>query len=227
MMLKRSHFRLCYLIKLIALSAFTLTAQADLIGPGALIGFNGTSEQLEPELAGTMLVDEMISFSFSGRGEAQISGMVQQRVVRSSLDNSIDFYWRVVNDPSSTEAISYFHLLSFDAPEYNPNWRSDWPGDKAPVAVFRHFEPFESNVDFEFGFGYQYLDPGTASRFFFLNTTAMEFAKTASFTLANFDHSAESNSFSTYEPRAVPLPAAVWLFAIGLGMLGRLGGFRL
>lgn len=221
MMLKQPHFRLYYLIKLVALSVFTLTAQADLIGPGTMIGFNGTSEQLEPELAGTVLVDELIDFSFSG-----ISGTVQQRVVRSSLDNSIDFYWRIVNDSSSTEAISYFHLLSFDAPEYGPNWRSDWPGDKVPVAVFRHFEPFESNVDFEFGFGADPLVPGTETRFFFLNTTATEFAKTASFTLANIDHSAESNVFSTYEPKAVPLPAAVWPFVIGLGVMCWLGRFR-
>ncbi|UUZ49732.1 hypothetical protein LP420_05975 [Massilia sp. B-10] len=47
-----------------------------------------------------MLEDEIQAFSFVANGGV-ISGTVQSRVVRSTLDGTLDFYWRVVSDADS------------------------------------------------------------------------------------------------------------------------------
>lgn len=201
-------------------------AEAVLLNPGDNLPLPGTTVAAEPQLAGTVLVDEIIPFSFSaGTGLGDITGHVQQRVVQSSVDGTIDFYWRVINDANSAASIGSFRVGNFDSPEYNANWRSDGVGTIAPGSAHRFTGVDSSSVNFLFGSNAATsgsdLAPGQESRFFFFDTTATGYAKTATYDLTGTGVGPISASFDAYAPATVPLPAAAWL--LGSGLLG-LGG---
>lgn len=224
MKIKLAIFRKAFVAAALGLSAHS--AHAVLLNPGDTLPLPGTTVAAEPQLAGTVLVDELIPFSFSaGAGLGNITGEVQQRIVRSSVDGTLDFYWRVMNDPNSAAAIGSFRLGDFVSPEYNANWRIDGLGVKAPDHATRFSGSFDSYVNFSFnvfsanpGDG---LLPGQSSNFFFFDTTATNYAKTATFDLTNMVQNPISGQFAAYAPAAVPLPTAAWLF--GSGLLGLIG----
>jgi hypothetical protein len=209
-----------------ALGLSTLPAHAVLLSPGDFGAvLPGTTVGAEPQLAGTVLVDEVIPFSFSaGIGLGDITGQVQQRVVRSDVDGTLDFYWRVFNDETSASAIGSFRLGNFISPEYNANWRVDGLGDTAPSGADRFSGVYSSYVNFDFDVFSSDpaagLLPGHSSYFLLLDTTATNYAKTAAYDLTNMVQNPISGSFAAYTPAAVPVPASAWLFGSGLmGMI--------
>lgn len=217
------------LLVVAALGLPALSAHAVLLAENSDTVLPGTSVAAEPQLAGTVLVDELIQFSFSaGAGLGNITGTVQQRIVRSSVDGTLDFYWRVMNDANSAAAIGGFRFGNFVAPEYNANWRIDGLGDKAPDSAHRFAGDLNSYVNFNFNlFSSDPRDgllPGQSSNFFFMDTTATNYAKTALFDLTNMSQSMASGTFEAYSPSAVPVPAAAWL--LGSGLLGLIGVAR-
>ena len=201
----------------LALGLSAHSAHAVLLNPGDNLALPGTTVAAEPQLAGTVLVDELIPFAFG-----TISGQVQQRIVRSSLDGTLDFYWRVMSDPNSTAGIGSFRVGDFVSPEYNANWRSDGLGVHAPDRARRFTGVDASSVNFLFEGGG--LLATESSYFFFFDTTATNYAKTAFFDLTGTGVGAISKSFAAYSPSAVPVPAAVWL--LGSGLLGLIGVAR-
>lgn len=207
-----------------ALGACVLPAHAVLLNPGDFgVVLPGTTVAAEPQLAGTVLVDESIPFLFSaGPGLGNIFGTVQQRVVRSSVDGTLDFYWRVMNDAGSAAAIGSFRLGNFVAPEYNANWRIDGLGDKAPSHADRFPGAGDTFVNFDFDvFSTDPADgllPGQSSYFLLLDTTATHYDKSAMFDLTNMSQNPISQLYAAYTPATVPVPAAAWLF--GSGLLG-------
>ena len=200
-----------------------LSAHAVLLSPGDNLALPGTTVAAEPQLAGTVLVDELIPFSFSaGVGSGDITGTVQQRIVRSSVDGTLDFYWRVMSDPNSAAAIGSFRVGSFVSPEYNANWRIDGLGDKAPDHAHRFTGSEDTFVNFLFnGVPGDGLLAGQSSNFFLFDTTATNYAKTASFDLTGTGLGPISGQFAAYSPSPVPVPAAVWL--LGSGLVGLMG----
>jgi len=66
------------------------SAQAVVLPPGATVNLPGTTVAADPALAGVVEIDELVPFSFAAGG-GTISGDVQVRVVRSSVDNTLDF----------------------------------------------------------------------------------------------------------------------------------------
>lgn len=218
--------RVCVLA---ALGLSALPAQAVLLAPGDTALLSGTTVAAEPQLAGTVLVDELIDFTFSaGPGAGDIFGTVQQRVVRSSVDGTIDFYWRVMNSANSAAAIGSFRIGNFVSPEYNANWRIDGLGDKAPDSANRFTGTFDSYINFNFNLFSDAredgLRPGQSSYFLLLDTTATNYEKTATYDLTNMAQNPISGSFAAYGPSAVPVPAAAWL--LGSGLLGLVGVAR-
>jgi hypothetical protein len=204
-----------------------LSAHAVLLNPGDNgIPLPGTTAAAEPQLAGTVIVDELIPFSFSaGVGAGNIVGAVQQRIVRSSVDGTLDFYWRVFNSVNSAAAIGSFRIGDFVSPEYDADWRIDGLGGKAPDSATRFSGAMDSFVNFNFNvFSTDPNDgllPGQSSYFMFLDTTATSYAKTAAYDLTNMVQNPISGIFAAYSPAVVPVPAAVWLF--GSGLIGLLG----
>lgn len=202
------------------LSLSFFSAHAVMLNPGDNLALPGTTAAVEPQLAGTVLVDELIPFSFSaGTGLGDITGQVQQRIVRSSVDGTLDFYWRIMSDPNSAAAIGSFRVGNFVSPEYNANWRIDGLGVKAPDHAHRFTGSEDTFVNFLFG-GSGLL-PNESSNFFFFDTSATNYAKTALFDMTGTGTGPISAQFAAYSPAAVPVPAALWLF--GSGLLGMLG----
>ena len=207
----------------LALGVYAAPASAVLLNPGDILPLPGTTLAAEPQLAGTVLIDELIPFSFSaGTGLGNITGNVQQRIVRSSVDGTLDFYWRIMNDPSSAAAIGSFRIGNFVSPEYNANWRIDGLGVLGPDHAHRFAGSQDTFVNFLFGGGG--LLPNESSNFFFLDTSATNYAKTAMFDMTGTGTGPISAQFAAYSPSAVPIPAAVWLF--GSGLLGLIGVSR-
>jgi len=188
-------------------------AQAVILPPGATLNLSGTTVAADPDLAGVVEVDNIVPFSFAANG-GTISGDVQVRVVRSSVDNKLDFYWRVFNDAVSSGAIGSFRIGDFMSDIYDANWRIDGLGNVAPTSATRFSGTFDSFVNFNFG---NHLAPGLQSRFIFLDTSAASYARNAIYDLTNLGQTQISGLFSMYGPVAtVPEPAPVALFALAL-----------
>jgi len=191
--------------------ALTGSAQAVVLPPGATVNLPGTTVAADPALAGVVEIDELVPFSFAAGG-GTISGDVQVRVVRSSVDNTLDFYWRIFNDSESSGAIGSFRIGDFFTGVYDADWRIDGLGDVAPISATRFSGAFDSFVNFNFG---NQLAPGLESRFIFLDTNAVSYARNAIYDLTNLGQTQISGLFSTYGPIAtVPEPAPVALLAI-------------
>lgn len=184
-----THFNKKSIALSVLLGVSSFAAHAVNLNVGATVALDGTTASAEPQLEGTVLVDENIPFSFNG-----ITGHVQQRVVKSSKDGTIDFYWRVFNDRNSRGALGSFRVGDFIAPEYNVNYRIDGLGNLPPDKA-RRFD--WGSINFLFTDG---LAPGKESNFFFFDTTATEYAKNAFFDLTGTGSGNISASFPAYTP---------------------------
>jgi hypothetical protein len=176
----------------------------------------GTTSAARPELAGTVLADVLTPFSFAG---LDISGTVQSRVVREDASGTLDFYWRVQVDPSSTGGgVSAFRLVDFGYSSLtDADWRIDGVGTVPPTTA-RLFNPGgypAGAINFLFD---QSVGAGTSSEFFFLHTDARNYAETASYDLLGGPSQSLSGVFSTFAP-AVPEPAPASLLALGAVVL--------
>jgi len=184
--------------------------------PGGYTSLSGTTTAASPQLAGTVIEDDVVPFTFSSAG-GTVSGTVQSRVVRSTLDGTLDFYWRIVSDAGSTDTITQFRIGNFVTPVYNGDYATDGLGDIGPDAAFKFPGP-----DVNFMFGHETgseLTPGLSSYFFFLDTSAISYDRSALYDLTT--HSAISSSFSTFAPAAfVPEPGTSALLAGGMAFLG-------
>ncbi len=205
----------------VAVAAFlsVAPARAVLLGPGDSAVLPGTTSAAEPHLASVVQVDELIPFSFVGDDlGGLITGTVQQRVVLA-IDGTIDFYWRVLLDSASSGALGSFRIGDFVSPEYDVDYRIDGLGDSGPSDAHRFTAPFESFVNFNFSGG---LQPGDSSFFFFLDTSATAYAKTAIFDVTNVGQTHISDEFAAYSPAAVPEPSTIVLMGLGaVGLLRR------
>lgn len=223
-MLEKNHSNRQRLAKYLLISAvgfFASTTHAVILNPGVTTPLLGTTVAENPQLAGVVLADELIPFFFS-TDLGIVSGTVQQRVVRSSVDNTIDFYWRVSNDSSSDDVITSFRIGQFVSPEYDANWRTDGLGDIGPDSAHRFSGTQDSYVNFLFSGNH--LGAGLSSKFMFFDTSAMDYAETALFDLTSSGPGDISASFGAYAP--VPIPAAGWMLMTGIGMMGALGRRR-
>jgi len=181
----------------------------------------GTSAAAQPGLAGIILEETFTPYDFYG-SELHVTGMLQSRVVRSSLTGTLDFYWRVIPDAASTGDIYAFRVGGFPLMLLDANWRIDDLGSVGPQ-VARNFG--SGNVNFLFtpavytpgtvGIG---LHPADSSRFFFLRTDATAYGRVGIYDLLSDDGISEL--FTTFAP--VPEPSTLGLGALGiLGLIAR------
>ncbi|HJU99342.1 MAG TPA: PEP-CTERM sorting domain-containing protein [Burkholderiaceae bacterium] len=200
--------------------AVTQSVMAVTLPANTYVSLPGTTVAAEPQLAGVVLEDQVQAFSFNN-GSGIVSGTVQSRVVRSSVDGTLDFYWRVISDRSSAGDIGSFRLGNFVAPEYNANWRSDGLGNVAPDAAYHFGAPLVGYVNYIFGHtqGDPYLTPGSESYFMFLDTSATSYGKTALYDLTDPGQGNITTSYATFAP-AVPEPSSYAMLLLGLAGVG-------
>ena len=181
----------------------------------------GTKEVIRPELAGTVLVDQITPFTLGA-----ISGEVQNRVVRETASGTLDFYWRVILDPNSTAGgITAFRIGDFGfANLTDADYRIDGVGHDIETTA-RLFNPStrpDGAINFLFA---SPLPAAEDSNFFFLHTDATNFAYTADYDLLAGNDI--TGLFSTFAPAAaVPEPTPASVLALGLLTLGWLRSRR-
>jgi len=183
----------------------------------------GTTLLARPELAGTAVADTLRAFSFTASG-SPISGSVESRVVEETGTGTLDFYWRVLVDSTSTADVTWFRLGSFGYGNLtDADWRSDGVGTVAPTTA----ELFNPTVDpggfINFQFSGTGVGPGESSYLFFLHTDATAYADTAIYDLLGGPNATIGGLSSTYAPAApasVPEPAMLSLLALCLAGIG-------
>src|SRR3569833_1712277 len=98
-------------------------AHAVPLAPGGSVLTPGTSVAARPELAGTVVYDNMVPFTVKSTGGVVIAtGQFQDRVDKETGTGTLDFYYRLISDTSSTGNVTL-------------NTRQD-------------FAPFTTDVDF-------------------------------------------------------------------------------
>ena len=154
----------------------------------------GTTVVAQPELAGDIIEDVLVPYDFSGAGQT-VKGTVQNRVVRSSVDGTLDFYWRIIPDPSSTGGVIALRVGGFNGFVNDANWRIDGEGDVAP------------NIARNLGGGsvnFLFPDPGVlatnSSVFFFIDTLASNYADVGQYDLLCASNDCISPLFSAFAP---------------------------
>jgi hypothetical protein len=175
----------------------------------------GITAAARPELAGTVLEDLITPFSFNG-----VSGTIQNRVVRETGTGTLDFYWKInVGSSESGAGLVAFRLTDFGyAHIKDADWRIDGLGSVAPGTGRLFNEVSEPGGSINFLFDTP-VTAGTQSRFFFLHTDAVAYAKTAEFDLLSGASQPLSPTYSTFAP-AVPEPSSYGMALVGLAVAG-------
>jgi hypothetical protein len=174
----------------------------------------GTSATLRPELAGTVLEDVIQPYAFAGR-----SGTVQNRVVRSDVDGTLDFYWRIVPTPNpipdpttQNGRIFAFRVTGFGNYHLDGDWRADDLGNVPPHVAY-YFGGGSVNFLFDPG-----VHAGEGSRFFFLDTQAIAYAKVGQYDLLGGPSGLISPLFNTFVPVPEPTASVIMVMA-ALGLV--------
>ena len=202
--------------------AFSGAAQAVVLVPGVTTPLPGTSAASDPSLAGTIIQDILTPFTMSTPGGA-VTGDIQSRVVLA-VDGTLDFYWRVINDPTSAGPVGVLRTGDFSTSSYNANFRTDGVGTVAPQTAFLFVSPTPGFINFAFP-GPQGLQPGQSSLFIFLDTNATNYAQTAFVDVATFGTFQTSNEISTFGPASVVPEPSTWAMLL-IGFLGLGSAFR-
>jgi hypothetical protein len=152
-------------------------------------------------------------------GVATIHGSVQTRVVRSNVDGTLDFYWRII--PSHTPRlppiidtpVDSFVVSGFGATALDADWRNDMVGTTPPITA-RNFGG--GVVRFLFN---PVLGLGNVSNFFFLDTQAKAYAEVGHYDFVYGGGGSTSALVSTFAP--VPEPAAGLLGVLAAASISR------
>jgi hypothetical protein len=210
---------------LVATSARAVVVPAD---GSALLP--GTSLAADASLAGTVIAELVVPFSFTvvaggfpdgPQPVGTVSGSFESLVVREDGSGTLDFYWRVSNDADSYTTISTLELRNFAPAPYDADWRTDLAGDRgfsSATAYTLDVPAVFFNIQIDTSL-FAYLQPGESSDYAFLRTDATQFAQTAWMNIAAADAQSDTGGLSgriyTFAP-AVPEPASVALMLLGL-----------
>jgi hypothetical protein len=203
-----------FLSCLLCLSVTAGDAAAAILNPGNIVPLFGTTAAARPELDGVVLEDTLRPFLIDMGGGLSITGTVQDRVVRSDIDGTLDFYYQIANDATSDGSILFANRTDYSGMTTDVDWRIDGLGIAAPTFAFRQ----PSGNEVAFFFTSLPIGPGADSRFFFIDTDATAYDEGGQGLLAGVGSNGHGASvmFSTFQPVVVPLPNALYMFVAGL-----------
>lgn len=180
----------------------------------------GTTAAARPELAGLVLQDVLTPFSFDG-----ITGTVQNRVVRENGTGTLDFYWKINVDSNALAVtgapfdVTALRLENFGLSNItDSDWRIDGLGTQSPDTARLFSATSQPNGAVNFLFDTHPVHAGQSSNFFFLHTSATDYAQIADYDLLGNNSQGEriSGQFSTFAP--VPEPGTAGLTLAGLAI---------
>ncbi|WP_421658218.1 PTPA-CTERM sorting domain-containing protein [Leptothermofonsia sp. ETS-13] len=188
-------------------TVFTPIAQAVNLTAGSSVPLSGTTFAARPELGGIVIEDVLRSI---GTGLT-----LQDRIVRSNIDGTLDFYWRLRNDSNAAITIGdpSDHIsarrASFAGFSTDVDFRIDGLGIIPPLTANRSADG--STV--EFLFSPFTLAAGESTRFFFVKTNA------TTYNASGIGSFGPSDDFPTFQPAAVPTPALLpGIIGLGIGI---------
>jgi hypothetical protein len=126
----------------------------------------GLTEAQAPNLAGTVVSDRMVPFHLGGPGFS-ISGSIQERVVRETASQTLDFYYSISNNAGSSGVINSLRVGDFAGFAVAAAYRPDSVGTISTVAANREISGNHIVIDMQ-----QVIAAGQASHFILLMTNA-------------------------------------------------------
>lgn len=162
-----------------SIACLSVSARASVLLPpgGGPVALPGTTAAMEADLAGGVLHDKLIPFQIHApTGALLFAGELQNRVVRSSRDGALHFYYSVRNTkPGLNGVVSAVTTQSFGVSPYAAvDWRPDGLGDVNPMRAQRSGGVGDT-IRFLFPVSGHPLVGGEESRFFYIKTHAANF----------------------------------------------------
>lgn len=102
---------------------------------GRTVTLSGTTAAARPELAGLVIQDRLRPFASSGTGEPPVNGVLQERIVRSSVDNTLAFYYRIKELQGGIIRYIAIRFWPDTVTAVDVDYRIDGLGDVGPEAV--------------------------------------------------------------------------------------------
>ncbi len=197
------------LIACLAALGVTAASQAVILTPGVWSALPGS-----PGLPGTIIEDDVVPYSIFGVE----AGAVQNRVVRKD-DDTLLFLWRVTrNEVTAVAPVRAFRLGGFEVPTYDTNWSTTSVGTVPTNHAFLFDQPgghviwqFSTNLGGQDG-----IMATESSRFFWLDTDATSYARTAQYDLVI------GNDVTLLKSTFAPVPEPTSLIALGIGAIALL-----
>jgi hypothetical protein len=133
----------------------------------------GTNTRARPELAGTVVRDDLIDFEVrNAEGRVVFAGQVEDRVVRSKQRETLSFEFRIRNTrPNLPGRIKEIRRDGFAGWSADMDYRLDGVGAIGPDHVNR----YSKGATVGFWFGKTPITPAADSRFCFVLTNAAKF----------------------------------------------------
>jgi len=209
---------------LAALAIGTLWSGATLadmpaLNPDSTVNVSGTTVAAHPELAGTVLEDQLAHWD-DGNGT---SGWVQTRVVREDVAGTLDFYYRFY-EGSGFDSVWALRTTGFDGfMPVNVDYRTDGLGAFGPDTVKGIGT---GGINWVFTDGFLTTGNNAANSYFMLVQTDAMYYTIADADVLTFSYDETgkrieyaSNIFSVFAP-AVPEPETYAMLIAGLGLVG-------
>lgn len=202
---------------MLASNLASIQAQAAILVSGETVALSGTTAAAQPELAGTIVNDNILfdSVAPSGNDFFVVGVDAQNRVVESNTEETLIFAPRIIsvfNNTGGNFLIDSVVLDGFSDFLLDVDYRTDGLGDKGPNMASRSVSGDILTFDFLFPLVVSNLagNPQEDSYFFSIKTNATAFSNTGNMRIfgRHLDYPGETFALN-YTGIAVPIIAPV------------------
>lgn len=195
----------------------TFESKSTLLNAGDTIAIGGTTTLTSPELVGSVINDNVIQdiISPSGNNLFGVGIEVQNRVVRSHIDDSLIFMPRIIpflNNTFGNFLIDSVVMSGFSSFMLDVNYLTDGLGDRGPNIGSRSLDGNQLSFDFLFPLvvSNRFQNPQESSYFLSINANTTAYANTGSMQIfgRHLDYAGETFVLN-YSGIAVPVLAQV------------------